>query len=194
MILKKKRFLTLIEVMIAMGLAMGILTALTAIHWQMVTLGVKAEREYAEMFQHLLLQNRLSNTLAHIDNKKIFYLSEDPIYPGLVFSPTRGNDLSKTFSNDVITRVFCTKNQLFLATLPSLDKWNEQQPPILVELLADNVTDFKVQFVDSEGQNLNSWDKDIQALPAIVIFSMNIKKNRYEQKIVIPKHEKVLSL
>lgn len=195
----KKRHLTLLEVMIAMGLAMAILTALSTLHWQMVAIGVKAEQERAQVFNHLLLQHRISSALSHAerpDPKKsaYFYFSESDPYVGLVFSHDHGSDLNKSFSNLVLSRLFVYEHNLYLATLPPPADWTEEQPALLVEKLAEDVTGFEIKFIDSDGQSTSTWPQDKKALPAIAIISMKIKNQFYEQRFVFPFHPKVIEL
>lgn len=194
---RKRRFLTLLEVMIAMGLAMGVLSALAAFHWQMVSIGLKAEQEYADLSRQFFIRHRISEYLSEVkppNNEFFFFSSEDPIYPGLVFCSDRGVDLNRHFANQVICRIFVYNKTLFLAVLPAKKKWDEQQPPIMVDELAEDVADFKVAFVDSEGNKTFQWEKNRKGLPAIVEFSMTIKGRSCQQKMVIPLHEKVLTL
>lgn len=180
--------------MIALGLAMGLLTVLTSTHYYMVALGVKAEREGADMHRRLLLHHRIGTFLNHVEAAKPFYFSQSDPYVGLVFTHDHGNDLNKAFSGSVLTRLFVYENQLWLATLPSPENWTEEQPPIIVELLAEKVTDFAVRFVDDKGQESSTWNLDRKELPGVVHIRMNIANQPYEQKVVFPKHSKVIEL
>lgn len=190
----KKRHLTLLEVMIALGLAMALLTVLATSHWQMIAIGVKAENERAQMFRHLLVQHRISSFLSHVKSSKYFYFSESDPYVGLVFTHDQANDLNKQFSNEVLTRLFVYDGKLWLATLPPPAKWTEEQPQLLVEELADEVTNFTITFTDNKGITSFNWPQERKELPVIISISMKIAGSDYKQKVVLLTQVKALEL
>lgn len=183
----KKRYMTLIEILVSLGLATFILTALATVHWQVVALGVKAEKERNELFTQVLIQYRIADLFSLMDDK-YFYFSENEPYAGLVFTYDRGNDLNKLLSGQVLARLFVYENKLMLATLPAPNQWTSEQPPIHVEQLADKVTHFRVNFVDANGLRSETWTQERKELPAIVIVAMNIDNKPHEHRIVIPEH------
>ncbi len=195
----KKREMTLIEVLVSLGLAMAILTLLASLHWQMVTIGQKAENERRELFSQLLVKQRIHscfNTLKRPNKKQhtFFYTSDSVPFDGLVLSYDRGNDLNKAFSNEVVARFFIQDKKLMLAIMPSPKKWDAGTPPLLIEELASDVSAFQLEFMDSDGNTFREWPPEKEELPAVVTFSMKIGANPYKQKIVIPSSLKVVAL
>lgn len=186
----KKRPLTLLEVILAMILSMALLTGLAGIHWQMTAIGIKAENEREEQFRYQLLRHRITTLLGKVkapekSKDRFFFISETAPYEGVVFSYDNGNSLNKPFSNNVISRLFLHDGQLLLVTLPVPSQWTEEQPPHLMEVLADEVTEFEVDPL---------YDESEKGLPAILTLRMKINGKPFEQRVVLPLHPKVVVL
>lgn len=156
----KKRFATLLETLIALSLAMLILTTLTYFYRQITTLNRKGEEMQEMGFKMRYLENRLSailpNAVSETDEKKDFFFfstaSQPPFTmpgsPTLIFTYDNGTKLDKLFSNNVLGRLYLDSEGRFcLTSWPSPKRWTDGiNPPIKKEILLEGVRELQISF------------------------------------------------
>jgi len=156
----KKRYISLLEVLIGMGLALIVLTTLTFFYQQVTSLNAVMDQVQKESFQLRFLENRLTHVLPRAVSEKsskkdfFFFTSGDafgllhPGLPSLIFTFNNNTDIDKDFSNHVIGRLFVDKqNRLCLAYWSSQVDWDKcPNPPLKKEILLDNVSDLAFKF------------------------------------------------
>lgn len=157
---KRRRQITLLELMIAMGLMMIILSTLAYFYMQLEEINRESEIEQKRLFKQLYLSTRLADILPKTQSPKneknsaYFYTttSSDPaILSGttsLVFTYDNGVKLDPQFSNRVLGRLFLDKeHRLCLAVWPSSERWEEgHAPPMKSEVLLDDVESIDYRF------------------------------------------------
>ena len=155
-----KCFIILLELLIAMVLAMVVLSTLTFFYHQVNLINVEMDREQNESFQKRYVENRLANilpkTLSSKDPSKDFHFFTSPDLGGLfkpgttslVFSFDNCVQLDKKMSYDVIGRIFLdNEGNLALAKWPSEKRWKENEAsPISKEILLKNVENLSFSF------------------------------------------------
>lgn len=159
--ISRRRHMTLLELLIAMGLSVIVLTTLSYFYRDIDGLNREMDRTQKESFQLLYVENRLANILPKTlsesgKDKKDFYFFTNSNTRGffkegstqLIFAYDNGNQLNKEFSNNVLGLLYLNKrNSLYLATWPSPKRWPEMTPPPMrEELLLENVTQLKFSF------------------------------------------------
>lgn len=174
MIKKSKRAMTLIEMLIAMGLTMVLLSTLMFFYYQITLLNFQIDKKENQAFQKLFLSTRLSEilpkTVSPNDVKKDFYfftsyMGEGDIKPGessLVFTFDNGVKLDPHFSNHVLGRLYIDRsNRLSLAIWPSPARWEEYAtPPMKKEILLENVESLQFSYyVPPEKDRKNFWNR-----------------------------------
>ncbi len=154
------RYITLLELMIALSLALIILSALTYFYQQMTLTGAVLERTQKENFQIRNLENRLGTVLTRTisstdpSNHFHFFTSSDAgglFMPGsssLVFTFDNCVQSNKEMSYHVIGRLFLDRDgQLILATWPVESRWIEGMPiPVSHQVLLENVSALSFRF------------------------------------------------
>ncbi|MDP1836069.1 MAG: hypothetical protein Q8K75_09120 [Chlamydiales bacterium] len=162
---KTKRFVTLLEVVIAMALVSVLMTVLMSYYGQIAMIQGEVNSAREEGFQLRYLQARLSYVLPRIvpvrgpvgelDKRDDFYFysqEENELSPSLVFTYDNGIDLDARFSNHVLGRLMLDEKdghqRLMLYTWPVPRCWtkDEEQPPMKKEVLVDRITDVDFQF------------------------------------------------
>jgi hypothetical protein len=154
----RKNFQTLIEVIIAMALAVMVLSALTFFYQQVDSLNTQMDKIQREIFQMRYLENRLIDIFSQVcskDKQKNFYFFSSPdnalFKPGtssLTFCFDNGISLDKPFSGEVLGRFFLNSaNQLILAMWPTPNSWDQHiAPSMKKEILLENVEDLSFEF------------------------------------------------
>lgn len=154
----RKRHFTLLEVLIATGLTVLVLTTLTFFYQQITLLNIKVDNLQQKAFKMLYVENRLTNTLTHSvsETKDDFFFFTDvdrvpgikPETPSLIFTFDNGVKLDYRFSNHVLARLYLNENgQLTLVKWPSPRRWEEHElPPVHKEILIDNIKDLSFAF------------------------------------------------
>lgn len=155
-----RRFMTLLELLIGLGLAAVLLTTLTFFYQQIQAIDSESEKIGKEQFQMRYVGNRLSkiipNALGEYELKEhfSFFTSNDlhgllaPNNPSLVFVFDNGPSLDSELANHALARLYLDKEKrLSLATWSSPERW-ETEPPSSVhkELLMENVESLGFQF------------------------------------------------
>ena len=156
----QKRPITLLELVIAMSLAMVILSALTFFYRQVNVINAEMDREQNENFQKRYVENRLGATLpkalSSIDPSNDFHFFTSPNLGGLfrqgtvslVFSFDNCVRLDKNMAYHVIGRIYLDEEgNLVLAKWPAKKRWKENElPPMSKEILLENVEDLAFSF------------------------------------------------
>lgn len=155
-----KRMMTLLEVLIALGLTVILLTALSFFYRELTRYdkaGETLRREEINL-RHvdIRLQKSLAKSLSYgtLGTDFLFFTGsggEGLFWPGtsyLLFAYDRGIDRDPLFSNEVIGRLFVdSEKNLTLATWPIFSRWETRQSiPIKKEILLSNVTGLKFSF------------------------------------------------
>lgn len=155
-----KRFLTLLEVLLAMTFTMMILTTLGYFYRQIDVMNTETERSLEKNFQMRYLENRLAHILPNalsehtLDKQFFFFTTSNPsevIKEGstsLVFVFDNGIDRNKSIANEVIGKLYLDKqNRLCLAIWPLPNKWEGNElPQIRKEVLIDKVDSISFEF------------------------------------------------
>lgn len=132
----KKKFITLIELMVAMALTSLLLMLLLHFYRDMEWWNQDINKSQVKAFQIFYVQNRLSDILSHAVSPRteekdfFFYTSQDvngllkPNNPSLVFTYHFGPNRDPLFANHVLGRLYVdVQDNLRLATLPSPKFW-----------------------------------------------------------------------
>lgn len=160
MILKSKRYVTFLELLIAMALTSLILTVLFYFYRDIDWLNQDMENSQKEAFNLSYVQNRLSDVLPNAvsprttENDFFFYTSTDAGgllkggNPSLVFTYNFGANRDPQYANHVLGRLYVdTHHNLCLATLPSPARWSPMvNLKIKNEILMENVESLAFQF------------------------------------------------
>ena len=154
----RRRFLTLLEVMIAMGLSMVLISVVVYFYQQLSLINIAMDKAQNEHFQKRFLEYRLNAVIpmAVSPSNKNFHFFISPNIQGLfkdksqslVFTFDNGVKLNKQMSDLVIGRLFLDKDdKLTLATWPINKRWVENEPPPMSkEVLMENVVGLSFQF------------------------------------------------
>lgn len=155
-----RRTMTLLELLISMGLAMLLLTALTYFYSDLGALHRQAEKQEDIAFQMRYLESRLSTilpaTLSERDLKDnfFFFTSGDlhgllaPNNPSLVFVFDGGVNFNEQQVSQLLGRLYLDQKQRFcLATWPVHKEWDPNRPPHpRKEVLLEGVEHVKFEF------------------------------------------------
>ena len=161
MVIKRKQFFTLIEILIALSLTVVLLTTLTFFYRQVMELNSKTEESQKESFKKRYAENRLSaifpQAVSEKNKKKDFFFFTVAdlggfFAPGspisLIFTFNNRVHLSKKFSQHVIGRIYLDPmGRLCMATWPSSNQWDEGvNLPMHFEVLLEEVESLKFWF------------------------------------------------
>lgn len=174
--MKIKRFLpfTLIEVLVSMGLAMGLLIALMGFYSYVAYLGKLGKEREQQTFETLYLQSRLSELLPQAvplytlaKNKKKDAKSDFNFFtttlngsPSLTFLFSGGASNHPLFSGNCLGRLYVNENkQLCFALFPSPSRWNfSGEVPTRIEILSEGVERIEFAFfVPPEANREEMW-------------------------------------
>jgi type II secretory pathway component PulJ len=164
----RQSYITLLEVLIAMGLTMVLLSVLTFFYRQMTELDAISQQVQKQNFEILYVENRLMHVLPKAVSEKTkkkdfaFFLSPDVSglfknnNSSLVF--TYDNALvNPEFANHVLGRLFVdNQNRLCLATWPSFKRWDNTNPPLQKEILMENVESLSFEFFKAPDRDKGS--------------------------------------
>lgn len=171
----KKRIFSLIEVVVSMGLAMGVLIALMGFYAYVSYLGNQGKKQEKLAFQNLYIQSRLSELLPQTvpsydaksdKNREIkseynFFTSHINGSASLTFLFSGGASLDPRFSGSNLGKLYVnTERQLCLATFPSPLLWHQMtEVPVKMEVLLENVDRINFAFfVPLEADRKKMWD------------------------------------
>lgn len=157
---KQRHFLTLIEVLIAIGLVAVLLTTLLGIYSYVDKMHKEIRLAEQTNFRLLYVQFRLAEVLPNAikKEKKADQKEADDFYfyttttqfkktsASLVFTFDNGISTPE-FSNHVIGRLYIdAENRLCLATWPSISRNSSPSPPMRKEVLLEGVEDIFFAF------------------------------------------------
>lgn len=155
-----RRYFMLLEVLIALGLTMLLLSILMTFYMQISQVSAELEKEQEKSFKKLYLSTRLAaivpKAIAPTNKDKDFFFfsasANDGLTKGgtqtLVFTFDNGVKLDTAFANHVIGRLYINQeNQFCLALWPSPKRLTDTAyPPMKHEVLFENVEDLAFEF------------------------------------------------
>ncbi len=155
-----RRFMTMLEVLIAMGLAMLMMTMMMYFYRQVDLLNSEMEKSQKEAFQLSFVENRLSNLIpkalsSHSASNDFYFFSSGDANgllkegaPSLIFSYHKGVSLVSLFSSNLLGRLYLDKNGNFtLATWPAPSRWPSLNTiPMKKEILLQDVESVAFKF------------------------------------------------
>lgn len=155
-----RRYVLLLEVLIAMLLTMILLSVLLSFYIQINKLNAAQEVEQEHSFKKLFLASRLASIVPkavppnHPDKDFLFFstLGNDNQTkggtPALFFTFDNGIKLDNPFSNHALGKIYLNQEgQLSLAMWPSPIRWTDAEiPPIKREILFTEVEDLSFDF------------------------------------------------
>lgn len=181
--MKKKRALTLLELMIAIGLGLAVLSTSLFFYRFASLQNEEIFRKEQAAFRIRILQYKLNELFQRVDAKSLFFTKpESPYTKGqtLVLKVINPPFDIPTFSGPALqTLLVDSERRLVLATWQFNDSLNEQtMPDMHLEILLDNVDRIDFQFLVKETDLSNAelrggaWAKEWKAewgqLPAAV--------------------------
>lgn len=170
----RKSYVILLELLIAMGLTIIILSTLIYFYNQVSLMNIEMDREQNDSFRKLYVENRLAHifprTIASNDPSSDFHFftsyDSGGLFmqgtPSLLFTFDNGVQQDKTMSYHVIARLFLdSAGNLVLAKWPAEKRWKENgNPPISKEVLLDNVEKLSFGFFIPPDKQKNRSDQD----------------------------------
>ncbi|MCB1118337.1 MAG: type II secretion system protein [Chlamydiia bacterium] len=210
--IKKHRLFTLLEILISLGLATILLSALLYFYRFITTVDAAIQKTEIESFASRALHarlNRLFLTTIGRKNEKdqvVFYTTDPNLSlfrigsPTLIFRTDNGANLAEASAGIVVNRLFVdTSGRLILATWSSPERWiDTNPPPIHYEVLAEQVSGvyflfYVTQDVVNEqfpeliqGRWLQSWLRDYGAIPAMVKVILTIQGKDTAEVLTFP--------
>lgn len=159
----KKRYMTLLELLIGMSLTMGLLSILAFFYYQIDQINTASEKTQKEIFHLQYVENRLNHVIPHIiagkPNHFYFFTSTTShgifadASPSLIFQYETGTDLDDSRAVTALGRLFLDRNnRLCLATWPDpTDGENDpatllEQSTARIEVLLEKVVSVGFQF------------------------------------------------
>lgn len=156
----RKRFLTMLELLISMSLTVMILGVLTYFYHQMTLAGAVLDRQQQENFEERYVEHRLGTALPHAippgekSGNFHFFTTFNaaaismPGSPSLVFVFDNCVQSNKDMAYLVIGRIMLDQDgRLLLVTWPSEKRWEENEPiPQTYEVLMEGVKQLSFSF------------------------------------------------
>lgn len=178
----KKKFFTLLEIVIAAALTALLLSILLGAYFQSAKTAEVYGREEEELFLERYLQHRLEEvlrTIPKIDQKENFFFSSkgEGSLPGsqtLLFSYDNGISMDSNLSGPVLGRLYVDlEGGLTLITWPDRKEWGETLPPFHREVLARGVRKISFEFlrISNEGSPVEwvaDWPKEFKSRPGAI--------------------------
>jgi hypothetical protein len=183
MIRLKKKYFTLLELLIAMSMAAALIVSVLYFYRYATHLDAEITKTERRSFQSGLLQGRLTYIFSRANvsgekNKKPLFFTL-PEYMGLTQGPSilftyESDAAGGTFSDTVLARLFLNpKNQLCLAIWPYNRAVPAQgMPPMHFEVIAENIEKIDFDFLVGEseatpaGSFVQSWPSSVASIPA----------------------------
>lgn len=158
--IKQKRYVTLLETLIAMSLLSLLLVVIFGFFREMTIISQMTEEKQKEAFESRYVESRLAYLFERIVNEKdinrtFYFYCDPPIgmvskFPSLIITFNNEIRADPLFSGDVLARLYVDNNQnLCLTTWPLYFKEELQEQLSLEpqqEILCENVTDLAFQF------------------------------------------------
>lgn len=179
----KKVNFTLLEVLIALGLMLIILSTLMAAYLNIEKTTAWWQKEETALFEERFFIHRLLEVFSHleeIDQTKTFFFT---LQNSLIFSYDNGVSLDANLSGSVLGRLFLDpEGNLNLLTWPSRELWKEiKLPPFHREVLMKNVQELQFSFFISTEEEKgwkNSFPKDLKDLPGAIKITIKTKEDQ----------------
>lgn len=156
-----RRFMTLMEVLVAMVLTAALLSILLFFYWEASELNKLNDQAIQENFQLRYVDNRLSDVFSHLnpsqDTKRPFYFFSTKAFAdagiaqgqALVFGYNNGVKKNPLFSSDVVGVLLLDRfHRLSLITAPPPIKWEHGIDHIHKEILMEDVKEIKFSFTE----------------------------------------------
>lgn len=155
-----RRYITFIELLIAMALTSLILTVLFYFYRDIDWLNYDMEKSQREAFKLSYVQNRLADVLPNavsprtVEDDFFFFVSNDahgllkPGSPSLVFTYNFGPNRDPQFASHVLGRLYLdNQNHFSLTTMPSPSRWTPAIPlKVKTEVLMEDVESLEFRF------------------------------------------------
>lgn len=208
----KIQLFTLLEVLIALGLTMMILTFLLLAYAQSEKISSSWRQTEQKEFAKLYLQHRLGevfrNLEVELDQEKTFFFTLDEIpgvtlggMPILVFSYDNDFIRDPALSKSVLGALFVdSKGALNLITWPERELWKDSQlPPFHREVLMEDLSLFQLEFFQMKGEKeagwvKEGWSKEMKNLPGAIKVTVMKKNEPFTFLFPIPKILSVLRI
>lgn len=179
--IKVKRFVTLIELMIAMGLAMGLLSFALYFYRYAVFMDAELKKDEVAAFRERILTGHLSHVFSRLIVPPFFTLSEQngiTLGPSVVFS-YNSDTINPLFHGPVLGRLFVDPKKRVMLVIWQHNKLLQKDvtPLMHQEVLAENVEGIKFEFLvgptetDTKfpdlrpGQFLEEWKAEYNLMP-----------------------------
>lgn len=189
-----KRKFTLIEVLIALGLTLMLVSSLLFTYFQAIEATIFSERKVSEYLERRYLQKRLSEVFRNLifpdQTKNFFFTSEGeisaflPHTPTLTFSYNNGVNLDYQLSNEVLGRLYVdNKGNLSLLTWIERDKWEETSAvPHHIEKLMSGIKKLDFEFFSTQPEKKtwqkNKWSIEEKELPGAIKLIITTTKDK----------------
>lgn len=170
--LVKKRHISLVEVMIALVLTIGILMTLTFFYYHVTKIEIEADRTEANNFKMRYIETRLGSIITRAVPKSrsdfLFFSIRDegvtkPGSQSLIFIFDNAVSLDKAFANHILARIYLDGDgNMMAAYWPSPKRWKENEKlPIKKEVLLQGVENLTFEFyIAPAAKERNSLPKD----------------------------------
>lgn len=176
----KRCYFTMIEILVAMGLAMGVLIALMGFYSYVAYIGKMGKDLEKKTFDTLYLQTRLSDLIPQsipyykstksrkkdqeLETDYNFFTSNGNGSPSLTFLFENKTSNNSMFSGKSLGRVYVNeKKQLSFALFPSPMRWNTAgEVPVKIEILAEDVDSIKWSFFTPLEANRDEMWQDMK--------------------------------
>jgi hypothetical protein len=213
----RKRYMTLLEVMIAMALLSGLLVIVFGFFGELSILNRYTKDSLQASFQKRYVEARLSDVFSHLVNenhtgKKFYFFTlkdEASPFPSLVFSFNNGSVLDPHVASDVLGRLFVDQDKrLCLAVWPLKEEQGDWRSHAKIECLLEHVEHLSFYFLAAPqvektiekkeqkeplwGQWQTEWLKEFEEMPIIVKIDLN-PSTSIETKLTAENSSKVFS-
>lgn len=206
----KRHYLTLVEVLIALGLSSIIMTAMFYFYQKAARLDIAVQKVEHQVFSLRLLESQLMRIIPKSVSLKeakgdFVFLSgvSDQISksgtPYLLFTYDRGVDIDPLFSNIVMARLFVDKkSRLILAVWPTHKRWpaGNSPPPMKREVLMENVSSLSFSFYNPPDEKSKKGSSNPRSVRGVIFVDPEVKggfmkewKNEYGMLPVLMKIE-----
>lgn len=179
---RKKGFFTLLEVLISMGLAVVMISALLFFYRYLSEMNLQINKTEAENFAARFVQSRLAGVFYQLQGLKLKPVvkkgQEEPVafysleeegglqrenMQTLIFIFDNGASMNTPFANEVLAKLFVDENnRLCLALWPHPKRWPPVgRPPMNIEVLMENVSHLSLKFyVPPQGISLQKEEEN----------------------------------
>lgn len=197
---RKRLFFTLLEVLIALGLTLVILSSLMAAYLNIEKSAAWWRKEENALFAERFFSHRLLEVFSHleeIDQNKMFFFTTDssnglqlPGTMSLIFSYDNEASLDASLSGSALGRMFVdNEGNLTLITWPEREKWQDLGiPSVHREVLMKGIKGLQFSFFilpNSKEENPSNaawttggFSKDKKELPGAIKLILTVDENK----------------